>query len=91
MNLLRRDLPWQGRIPSRMISALKEEYVDKVRFGEEPDDKLFDVIQADWHKRVKERLTPGKNLRIHRQNMSMTQSQLGRLLRRCPEAVHFEP
>jgi DNA-binding XRE family transcriptional regulator len=67
VNLLRRDPPCQGRIPSRLISVLKEEYGDKVR------------------------LTPGKNLRIYRQNMSMTQSQLGKLLGNVPKQFISNP
>ena len=64
---------------------LKEEYGDKLRFGEEPDDELFEVFQTNWYKQVRERLTPGKNLRIYRQNMSLTQSQLGKLLGDVPK------
>ena len=46
----------------------------------EEDSELVDVFQTDWYRRTKARLTPGKNLRIYRQNRKMTQVQLGKLI-----------
>jgi DNA-binding XRE family transcriptional regulator len=46
----------------------------------ETDEELVDVFQTDWYRRTKARLTPGKNLRIYRQNSKMTQAQLGKLI-----------
>jgi DNA-binding XRE family transcriptional regulator len=72
----------EGRIPSRLITVLKEEYGKGVRLvnDTEADDELVDVFQTDWYRRTKARLTPGKNLRIYRQNSKMTQVQLGKLI-----------
>ena len=72
----------EGRIPSRLITVLKEEYGKGVRLedGSDADDELVDVFQTDWYRRTMVRLTPGKNLRIYRQNFKMTQSQLGKLI-----------
>ena len=72
----------EGKIPSRLITALKKEYGKGVRLVDdtETDDELVDVFQTDWYKRTKARLTPGKNLRIYRQNSKMTQAQLGKLI-----------
>jgi DNA-binding XRE family transcriptional regulator len=72
----------EGRIPSRLITVLKEEYGNGVRLVKdtEVDDELVDVFQTDWYRRTKERLTPGKNIRIYRHNSKMTQAQLGKLI-----------
>ena len=72
----------EGKIPSRLITVLKKEYGKGVRLVEDADadDELVDVFQTDWYRRTKARLTPGKNLRIYRQNAKMTQPQLGKLI-----------
>ena len=72
----------EGKIPSRLITVLKKEYGKVVRLVDdtETDDELIDVFQTDWYRRTKARLTPGKNLRIYRQNAKMTQAQMGKLI-----------
>jgi DNA-binding XRE family transcriptional regulator len=77
----------QGRIPTRLISALKKEYGKGVRLVEEAEDEeqLVDVFQTDWYRRVKATLTPGKSLRIYRQNAKLTHQQLGKLVGGLPK------
>jgi DNA-binding XRE family transcriptional regulator len=72
----------EGKIPPRLITVLKKEYGKGVRLVDdtETDDELIDVFQTDWYRRTKARLTPGKNLRIYRQNAKMTQVQMGKLI-----------
>ena len=72
----------EGRIPPRLITLLKKEYGKGVRLVDDTDtdDELVDVFQTDWYRRTEARLTPGKNLRIYRQNAKMTQVQLGKLI-----------
>lgn len=75
----------KGKIPSRIVTVLKKEYGDKVKLTEEEDDELIDVFQTDWYKRVKKTLTPGANLKIYRQNLGLTQQQLGARLGDLPK------
>lgn len=72
----------EGKIPSRLITVLKKEYGKGVRLvdGDETDDELVDVFKTEWYRRTMARLTPGKNLRIYRQNSKMTQAELGKLI-----------
>jgi DNA-binding XRE family transcriptional regulator len=75
----------KGKIPTRIVTVLKEEYGDKVKLIEEDDDELVDVFKTNWYKRVKKTLTPGTNLKIYRQNMRLTQEQLGAKLGDLPK------
>ena len=75
----------KGKIPTRIVTVLKEEYGDKVKLIEEDGDKLVDVFKTAWYKRVKKTLTPGTNLKIYRQNMRLTQEQLGAKLGNVPK------
>ena len=72
----------EGRIPPSLITVLKKEYGKGVRLVDDADtdEELVDVFQTDWYRRTKARLTPGKNLRIYRQNSKRTQAQLGKLI-----------
>jgi DNA-binding XRE family transcriptional regulator len=74
----------QGRIPPKLIEVLRDEYGERVQLVIEADE-LVDVFKTDWYKRAKARLTPGKNLRIYRQNMKMTQAALGKQLGGIPK------
>jgi DNA-binding XRE family transcriptional regulator len=75
----------KGQIPRQIMTVLKKEYGDKMKLTKEDDDEMVDVFQTDWYKRVKKGLTPGKNLKIYRQNMEMTQEQLGAKLGDIPK------
>jgi DNA-binding XRE family transcriptional regulator len=77
----------QGKIPARLMNVLKKEYGKGVKLVDEPsdDDELVNVFQTDWYRRTKARLTPGKSLRIYRQNAKMTQDELGKRLGALPK------
>ena len=79
------DVQIRGKIPPRLLTVLKKEYGKKVRLSKEEDDELLDVFQTDWFKRVKKSLTPGTNLKIYRQNLGLTQGQLGAKLGNLPK------
>ena len=74
----------KGKIPKRILDALKEEYGSQVRFVVEAEDEKLNVFETDWYKNIKEKLTPGKNLRIYRQNAGLTLQELGQALGNVP-------
>jgi DNA-binding XRE family transcriptional regulator len=79
------DIQIKGKIPSRLVTVLKKEYGKKVRLTKEDDDELLDIFQTDWYRRIKKTLTPGTNLKIYRQNLGLTQAQLGEKLGNLPK------
>ena len=79
------DIHIKGKIPSRLVTVLKKEYGKKVRLTKEDDDELLDIFQTDWYKRIKKTLTPGTNLKIYRQNLKLSQAQLGEKLGDLPK------
>lgn len=79
------DIHIKGKIPSRLVTVLKKEYGKKVRLTKEDDDELLDIFQTDWYKRIKKTLTPGTNLKIYRQNLGLTQAELGEKLGNLPK------
>jgi DNA-binding XRE family transcriptional regulator len=77
----------QGRIPAPLIDVLKKEYGKGVKLTDEAEDdnELVDIFKTDWYRRAKARLTPGKSLRIYRQNAKMTKEELGQRLGGLPK------
>jgi len=74
----------KGKISKRLLDVLKEEYGSDVQIIPDEEDEKLDVFETDWYKNVKEKLTPGKNMRIYRQNRGMTQKELGELIGGVP-------
>jgi len=66
-----------GEIHPKVLSVLKEVYGKKVKVIEENDDELIDIFQSDWYRKTEQRMTPGKNLKIYRENKKLTQEELG--------------
>jgi DNA-binding XRE family transcriptional regulator len=75
----------KGRIPSKLISLLKEEYGSKVEISPNDNEKKIDIFQTEWYRNIKKKLTPGQNLKIYRQNKQMTQTELGAHLGGIPK------
>jgi len=74
----------KGKIPKKILDALKEEYGTEVRLIAEAEDEKLNVFETDWYKNIKEKLTPGKNLRIYRQNAGLTLQKLGEAIGNVP-------
>ncbi|MBN2220393.1 MAG: helix-turn-helix transcriptional regulator [Kosmotogaceae bacterium] len=74
----------KGKISKRLLDVLKEEYGSDVQIIPDEEDEKLDIFDTDWYKNVKEKLTPGKNMRIYRQNRGMTQKELGEQLGGIP-------
>lgn len=74
----------KGKISKRLLEVLKEEYGSDVQIIPDDEDEKIDIFETDWYKTTKEKLTPGKNMRIYRQNRGMTQKELGELLGGVP-------
>jgi DNA-binding XRE family transcriptional regulator len=67
----------KGTIPHRILSILKDEYGHKVKIIPDNYEEKINVFETEWYKNIKEKMTPGKNLKLYRQNKKMTQTELG--------------
>jgi DNA-binding XRE family transcriptional regulator len=74
----------KGRIPNKLIDVLYHEFGKNVQITPDSDDEKVDVFQTDWYKRIKKKLTPGTYMKVFRQNRSMTQAELGKVLGGLP-------
>jgi DNA-binding XRE family transcriptional regulator len=84
----RQDTPYgsscKGADLHKSNDVLVKEYGTAVRITPDSDDEKVDVFQTEWYKAIKRNLTPGKYLRVFRENTGITQAQLGKLLGGVP-------
>jgi DNA-binding transcriptional regulator YiaG len=69
------DLRIQGSISPFLIQALRREYGRKLHLEGEGS---VDFFETDLAKRLEKRATPGGCVKIYRENMSLTQEELGK-------------
>jgi DNA-binding XRE family transcriptional regulator len=74
----------KGQISTRVLDVLVKEYGNAVRITPESSDEKVDVFQTEWYKAAKRNLTPGKYMRVFRENKGMTQAELGKALGGVP-------
>lgn len=70
----------EGDIPKPVLTVLREQFGNKLVVKESAGDALVDVFETDWYKTRKKSMTPGKYLRIYRENAGLTQEEVGQKL-----------
>ena len=73
-----------SEIPPKLIKVLKEEYGRDLDLVMDEDDEFVDVSETKWYKDIKDKMNPGKYLRIHREKKGLTQVELGEILGGIP-------
>jgi plasmid maintenance system antidote protein VapI len=71
-------------IPPKLIDVLKEEYGRHLNLVADDGDELVNVFDSPWYENIKGKMTPGKYLRVYRENEGLTQGQLGEVLGGIP-------
>ena len=71
------ELQMKGDIPERVILFLEEEYGVSLRQTADDGEEVVNAFETDWYKRTMAAMTPGKALRIYRENAGLTQTALG--------------
>ena len=71
------ELKMKGDIPERVILFLEEEYGVSLRQTADDGEDVVNAVETDWYKRTMAAMTPGKALRIYRENAGLTQTALG--------------
>ena len=76
----------RGQIPGWIMARLKKEYKDRLIVKDEKNEKeeLTDIFETDRFDSIESQMTPGKNLKIYRENAGLSQAELGRKLSNVP-------
>ena len=74
------DINIKGDIPKNLLKVLKEDFGNKLKLIDNPDDELVNVFETDWYKDISKKRKPGDAMRTYRENYGMTQEELGKKL-----------
>ncbi|MBN2425237.1 MAG: helix-turn-helix transcriptional regulator [Calditrichaceae bacterium] len=69
----------KGDIPENIVDYFKAQYGTDFEILSEADE-LIDIFETEWFKKTSKTVTPGENIKIYRQNLGLTQAQLGKRL-----------
>lgn len=79
------EIQMRGNIPARIIEVLRAEYGQELHVtSDENDDDLVNVVETGWYRSIKDTMTPGDTLRVHRETRQLTQAELGKRLGGIP-------
>ncbi|QTA87309.1 helix-turn-helix domain-containing protein [Desulfonema magnum] len=69
----------KGDIPHKVIDYLEKEFGPDFEISD-ADEEFVDIFETDWYREISAATTPGDVLKIYRENMGLTQAELGRKL-----------
>lgn len=69
----------KGDIPSHVLAYLERAFGQDVEVIEDAEEPV-NLFETDWYQDIRQQTTPGEIVRIYRENMSITQAELGRKL-----------
>ncbi len=74
------DINIKGTIPKNLLKVLKEDFGNKLKLIDNPEEELVDVFETSWYKDISKKRKPGDAMRTYRENADMTQEELGKKL-----------
>lgn len=67
----------KGNIPPDVLDYLKNKFGKDIKIVKD-DEGLLNVFETQWYKEVKNTTSPGETLRIYRENLGISQAELGK-------------
>ncbi len=78
------DISVDGDVPTTFLNKIanlvKKEYGNDVLVDYDKDEEIIDVFKSDWYKKTKGKMNPGDYIKIYRENLKLTQAELGQKL-----------
>lgn len=71
------NLRIRGTIATPVLHALKREYGRALKVTREEDDETVDWFSTELSKQIAKRCTPGNYVKTYRENLGLTQDELG--------------
>ncbi len=70
----------KGDIPYNVVEYLEQEFGQNFEVVGNDDEELVNIFETEWYKEVRATTTPGDTLKIYRENLGLTQAELGEKL-----------
>ncbi len=69
----------KGEIPKKLLQYLQDNFGNDIKIVDE-DEEMINIFSSDWFKNTTNTLTSGEVVKIYRENLKLTQEQLGKQL-----------
>ncbi len=69
----------KGDIPSDVMGYLKEKFGQDIEIVKE-EEELVNIFDTKWYKEINNSTTPGETMKIYRENLGLSQTELGKKL-----------
>lgn len=69
----------KGEIPKKLLQYLQDNFGNDIKIVDE-DEEMINIFSSDWFKNTTNSLTSGEVVKIYRENLKLTQEQLGKQL-----------
>ncbi len=69
----------KGEIPKKLLQYLQDNFGNDVEIVDE-DEEMVNIFSSNWFKKTTDSLTSGEVVKIYRENLNLTQGQLGKQL-----------
>ena len=67
----------KGNIPSDVIKYLKNKYGKNMELLKE-EEEAVNIFETKWYRDIRSTITPGESLKVYRENIGISQSELGK-------------
>lgn len=64
----------------KLANFIQNEYNSSVNIIYDNDEELVDITETEWYQEMEKIRNPGTTVKIYRQNIKMTQAELGKKL-----------
>lgn len=64
----------------KIADLIQNEYKSDVNIIYDKDEELVDITESEWFKEMEKKSKPGTTVKIYRQNLKLTQKELGEKL-----------
>ncbi len=68
----------KGEIPKKVLKYLQDNFGSDISIVD--DDEMVDIFSSDWFEGINDSITAGETVKIYRENLHLTQEQLGKKL-----------
>jgi DNA-binding XRE family transcriptional regulator len=71
----------KGDIPSDVMGYLKEKFGQDIEVVKD-DEELVSIFDTKWYQEISRSTSPGETMKIYRENLGLSQTELGKKLGR---------
>ena len=70
----------KGEIPNKLLQYLQDNFGSDIKIVDDGEEEMINIFSSAWFNDISNSTTPGEVVKIYRENLNLTQEQLGKKL-----------